>query len=191
VVLEGRLVQLDSFRCAPALQPTLKPDSSTGYNNNQPAFSEQEISESSVRAALEDLSGLDVVSADEITKIEISSHLGTDNPDDYIVHVYFQPDSIWDEEDAIEQAVHTSIAAMEILFENESIAEVVIWEQLEFTDKYGETEIDTAVRITMTKEVADNIVDWKKVDDRAWGDYNTFFDLAELQFIHPAISKNL
>ena len=80
---------------------------------------------------------------------------------------------------------------MEILFENDGVAEVVMWELMEFTDKYGETTVETAVRIVMEKEVADKIVNWGNVDDQAWGDYNTFFNLAELQYIHPAILNNL
>jgi len=147
-----------------------------------------------VRSDLQDLSGAAVVSADRITDIKVYSNYGTDNPDDFIVHVYFQPEYFWDEEHALKIAVHTSIKAMEILFNNDDISEVVMWELLEFTDKYGETEVETAVRLVMEREVADKIVDWgtvDAVDDRALLDYNTFFDLAELQFIHPAISTNL
>lgn len=158
-------------------------------DTSQPPFMEQVVTESSVRTALQKLSGTDVVPADCITKIEFP--VGTNNPYGCIIHVYFQPDAVWDDEDAVEKAVHTSIKAMEILFGNDNVAEVVMWEMLEFTDKYGETTVETAVRIMMKKEVADKIVDWGKVDDRAWGDYNTFFDLAELQYIHPAILKNL
>jgi len=146
---------------------------------------EQAVTESWVRTALQELSGTGVVSADHITKIEFLG--GEDNPYGTIIHIYFQPDAVWDEEDAVIKAVHTSIKAMEILFENDGVAKVVMSELMEFTDKYGETTAETAVRIAMTKEVADKIVDWENVDDRAWGDYVSWFDLAQLQDLHPAI----
>lgn len=154
-------------------------------------FSQEAVTESSVKSALQHLSGTSVVSGKEITAVEVSPHMGTSNSNDYIVHVYFEPESIWDEEHAIEIAVHTSIHAMEILFANSSVAEVVMWEQIPFTDKYGNSEVETATRIVMDKSIADKIVDWEKVDERAFGDYTTFFQLAELQYIHPAIAKEL
>ena len=80
---------------------------------------------------------------------------------------------------------------MEILFQNEAVAEVAMWEQLEFTDKYGSTETETAVRLTMTKMAADQVVNWETVSDLAWADYSSFFDLADLEYIHPAIAQEL
>ena len=154
-------------------------------------FSEQAVTPQTVQAALSDVSGTSVELGDCITDIQVLRHAGTDNPDDFIVHVYFKPESIWDEEDAVQTAVQSSIKAMEILFQNEAVAEVAMWEQLEFTDKYGSTETETAVRITMTKTTADQVVNWETVSDLAWADYSSFFDLADLEYIHPAVAQEL
>lgn len=154
-------------------------------------FSEQPLTAMTVRDALDHLSGTSVELGDSITDIEVLAHAGTSNPNDFVVHVYFKPDSVWDEAAAMRIAVHTSIKAMETLFQNEAVAEVVMWEQLEFTDQYGSTEIETAIRIVMDKATADQVADWEVVDDRAWADHTTFFDLAELQYVHPAIAAEL
>jgi len=163
---------------------------SPGEEETKP-FSEQDVTPQTVQAALDDVSGTSVELGDCITDIEVLSNAGTDNPNDFIVHVYFKPESIWDEEDAVQTAVQSSIKAMEILFQNESISEVAMWEQLEFTDEYGDTETETAVRITMIDTVADQVVSWETVSDRAWSDYTSFFDLADLEYMHPAIAKEL
>lgn len=160
---------------------------STGIDTN---WSEQAVTESSVRDSIQDLSGTNV-ELGNITKIEVLSHLGTADPDDFIIHVHYKVDSVWDEEDAVEKAVHTAIKAMEVLFLNNKISSVCMWQEQDFTDKYGKTTTELAVRLCMEKEVANKIVDWETIDDRAWADYNTFFNLAELQYIHPAISKEL
>lgn len=155
-----------------------------------PPFSEQTVTVENVQEAL-DINGTNIELGESITDIEVYPHAGTDNPDDFIVHIYFKPESVWDEPHAMRIAVQTSIKAMEILFQNEAVGEVVMWEQLDFTDKYGSTETETAIRILMTKETADKIADWEVVADRALTDYNTFFDLAELQYVHPAIAQEL
>ena len=98
----------------------------TGEEEAKP-FSEQDVTSQTVQAALDDVSGTSVELGDCITDIQVLSHAGTDNPDDFIVHVYFKPESIWDEEDAVQTAVQSSIKAMEILFQNEAVAEVAMW----------------------------------------------------------------
>ncbi len=158
----------------------------------QVLFSQQIITESSVREAIKDLTGLSVGLKGNITKIEVNDYAPTlEILDDKIVNIYYKPTALWDERASMTTAVHTAIKTMETLFKNPKVAEVVMWQQGEFTDQYGETKTRTAIRILMNKETANKIVDWKVIDDRAWLDYNTFFDLAELQYIHPAIKKAL
>lgn len=154
-------------------------------------FSEQAVTVGNVYAALNKLRGTDIALRGSMTDIQVFPHAGTDNPNDFIVHVYFKPESVWDEQHAMRIAVQTSIKAMETLFQNQAIGEVVMWEQLDFTDIYGNTETKTAIRLLMPKTTAAKIVDWGVIADRAWADYNTFFELAELQYTHPAIAKEL
>jgi len=153
-------------------------------------FTTQTVTETSVRNAIKDLSGTGVALKGNITQIEVLDDLGTPDSNDKIIHVYYKPE-VWDEKDAMSRAVHTAIATMKTLFRNDKVGEVVMWQQGEFSDKYGKATTETAVRIMMDKEIADKIVDWGKVDERAWADYSTFFDLAELQYVHPAIGRAL
>ena len=164
---------------------------SNNPSEEMPPFSEQAITIASVQVALNELKGTDVELGESITDIEIFPHAGTDNPNDFIVHVYFKPESVWDEQHAMRIAVQTSIKAMETLFQNQAVEEVVMWEQLDFTDKYGNTETETAIRLLMVKAIADKITDWEVIADHARSDYNSFFGLAELQYVHPAITKAL
>lgn len=164
----------------------------TGCGGGAPSveFVTQPVTETSVRNAIKDLSGTGVALKGNIAQIQVLDHLGTPDPNDKIIHVYYKPE-VWDEKHAMTTAVHTAIAAMKTLFKNDKVREVVMWQQGDFTDQYGKTTTETAIRIVMDKETADKVVDWGTVDERAWGDYNTFFDLAELQYVHPAIGRAL
>ena len=144
-------------------------------------FATQEVTETTVRNAIQNLSGTGVELKGNITKIEVVGD---------VVHVYYKP-KVWDEKDAMKTAVHTAIKTMEVLFSNPKVYMVGMWQQGDFTDIYGRTETKLAIRIAMNREVADKIADWKKVDELAWVDYNTFFKLAELQYVHPAIARAL
>ena len=54
-------------------------------------FSEQAVTPQTVQAALSDVSGTSVELGDCITDIQVLRHAGTDNPDDFIVHVTLSP----------------------------------------------------------------------------------------------------
>ena len=154
-------------------------------------FSQQEITEQTIRETLQDLSGI-MVEIDNITEIKINDYAPTTEiPDDKIIDVYYKLQNTSNEEWSIKTAVYTAIKVMESLFKNPKVVEVAMWQQENFTDQYGEKSTDLSVRILMEKETADKIQDWKVIDNRAWNDYNSFFDLAELQYVHPAIRRGL
>jgi|GEM_PF-5788192 len=155
---------------------------------SQMPFSQQEITETSVRNAVENLSGVSVDIKGNITKVELFGSVAT--PESKTVHIYYKPSS-WDAKHAMTTAIHTAIETMEALFKNPNVEEVVMWQQGDFTDTYGNTNVETAIRITMDKETADKIASWDTIDERAWADEQTFFDLAELQYVHPALQKDL
>jgi len=154
-------------------------------------FSQQEITEQTIKETLKDLSGI-MVEIDNITEIKINDYAPTTEiPDDKIIDVYYKLQNTSNEEWSIKTAVYTAIKVMESLFKNPKVVEVAMWQQENFTDQYGEKSTDLSVRILMEKETADKIQDWKVIDNRAWNDYNSFFDLAELQYVHPAIRRGL
>ena len=155
-------------------------------------FYQQPVTESSVREAVENLTGTKVELRENITKIEVNPYAPTiEIPDDMIVNIHYKPGMPWDEKARMESAALTAIKAMEVLFENPKVAKVVMWREIEVVDKYGATSTVLGVRIAMDRETADKIVDWKHIRDEAILDFNTFFDLAELQYIHPALRREL
>ena len=154
-------------------------------------FYQQPITENSVREAVENLTGLKV-ELDNITFIEVNPYAPTiEIPDDMIVNIHYKSDMFWVGKHEMGSAVLTAIEAMEVLFENPKVAKVVMWREIEVVDRYGATSTVLGVRIAMDRETADKIVDWKHIRDEAILDFNTFFDLAELQYIHPALRREL
>jgi len=154
-------------------------------------FYQQPVVASSVREAVENLTGLKV-ELDNITFIEVNPYAPTiEIPDDMIVNIHYKSDMFWVGKYEMGSAALTAIKAMEVLFENPKVAKVVMWREIEVVDKYGATSTVLGVRIAMDRETADKIVDWKHIRDEAILDFNTFFDLAELQYIHPALRREL
>lgn len=151
-------------------------------------FYQQPITENSVREAVGNLRGI----RENIIKIEVNPYAPTiEIPDDMIVNIYYKPHPPWDERARMIGAALAATKAMEVLFENPKVAKVVMWRAIELVDKYGVTSTALGLRIAMDRETADKIVDWEHIRKRATLDFNTFFDLAELQYIHPVIRRGL
>ena len=151
-------------------------------------FYQQPITENSVREAVGNLRG----TGENITKIEVNPYAPTiEIPDDMIVNIHYKSDMFWVGKYGMGSAALTAIKAMEVLFENPKVAKVVMWREIEVVDKYGATSTALGLRIAMDRETADKIVDWEHIRNRATLDFNTFFDLAELQYIHPVIRRGL
>jgi len=154
-------------------------------------FKDQEVTEESVKSALADLEDISVMSEDEITQVKIVENAGTEDiPDDKVVYAYFRPKSVWDEKDILNMTAGTAVAVMRRLFVHPKITSITVWVEGDFTDQYGKTETATAARVGLDKSTA-NKIDWDNFRDMVLVDYNKLFDIADTQYIHPAIQKNL
>lgn len=163
-------------------------------------FSETEVSEESVRAELQGkTSGGYRVELDDITKVEIVEQYREEAetlspeeldalPKQYAVSVYYTYEA-WDEEDTVKAAAGSSVEVFRSLFAHPQVVKVATFAQQDFTDQYGKSEIETAVKFMMDRETADKI-DWDGIKDRVLSDYKALYPLTEYK-IHPTISKNL
>jgi len=73
---------------------------------------------------------------------------------------------------------------------NPKVGSVVMWQQGDFTDAYGKSKTNTAIRISLEKSEADK-VDWAGLKTRALMNYQDLFNVATLEYRHPAITKEL
>lgn len=163
-------------------------------------FSETEVTEESVRAELQGkTSGGYRVELDDITKVEIVEQYREEAetlspeeldtlPKQYAVSVYYTYEA-WDEEDTVKAAAGSSVEVFRSLFAHPQVVKVATFAQQDFTDQYGKSEIETAVKFMMDRETADK-VDWDGIKDRVLSDYKALYPLTEYK-IHPAMSKNL
>lgn len=154
-------------------------------------FSENQVTEDSVKAELSSIkdSGYGV-DFENITKVDVISQAkdSPEDPDVYAVSVFYTYKA-WDDEDTVKKAAGSSVEAFRHLFAHPQVVKVATFAQQDFTDQYGKTETDTAVKFMMDRETAEKI-EWDGVKDRVLSDYKALYPLTEYK-IHPAISKNL
>lgn len=155
----------------------------------KPFGEKEEITEDAVRAEIRDLPSI-ALDEDELNRVEIVEHLGTDDPNDQIVNLRYQDESFWDEKVLMKTAATTAVEAMSRLFKNPRVGLVRVWVETEFTDQYGKKSMETAVRVGLERTTADKI-EWENFKDWVLVDYNRLLDIADEKYIHPAVRKEL
>jgi NADPH-dependent 2,4-dienoyl-CoA reductase/sulfur reductase-like enzyme len=156
-------------------------------------FKDQEVTEESIKSVLANLkeASYSVMSEKEITQIEVSDDLAgisEDISDGKIITVHFKPEDVWDAKDSLKMTAGTAVAVMRRLFAHPKTVSVTVWVDGDFTDQYGKTETAKATLVQITRQTADKI-EWDKFKDMVLVDYNKLFDIADTQYIHPAILK--
>ncbi|HID29119.1 MAG TPA: hypothetical protein EYP19_03845 [Desulfobacterales bacterium] len=124
----------------------------------------------------------------DITKIEVIDHAV--KPGQKNVHIYFKPETFWDETDFVKKVGGTSILASSILYRNPKIEDVVFFALTDMTDQYGKTETEVVVKLGLNREVA-NKVDWKGLADRHTTDPGNIYRIAATRYIHLGVLKNV
>lgn len=154
-------------------------------------FSEkEEITEDVVRAEVQELPGF-TMEGGELVDVRVVEHMGTeDNPDDRIVYLHYRPESIWDDKSLVKETARTAVEVMEKLFKNPKVGLVSVWVETEFTDQYGKSSVENAVKVGLERATADKI-EWENFKDLVLLDYNRLLDIADAKYIHPAVRKNL
>lgn len=147
-----------------------------------------EVTEDYVRFVL---TSNNIIYKDSLGEIKILDNLGTENNStDKIVHIYFKPLSIWNEEEIASQASEKAIKSMKLLFSNPNITHIVFWTLGDFTDSYGNTKEETALRVGLDITTAKKI-DWDTFIPMVELDYKKLFEIADEKYVHQAIAKTL
>ncbi|WP_374711394.1 hypothetical protein [Symbiobacterium terraclitae] len=137
---------------------------------------EQELTEDVVR----ELAGMK-----DIAEVKV---LGLEG--ERIVHVYYPLGSVWDEDHGLRRAADLALDVFEGVFRHPEVVEVVTYAQGEFTDQYGKTTTENAVRITWSRETADQ-VDWDGFRKLAAGEPERVYNLAESYAFHAGFYRGI
>lgn len=147
-----------------------------------------EVTEDYIRSTL--ISN-NLIYKDSLGEIKILDNLGTENNStDKIVHIYFKPLSIWDEKEIVAQASEKAIKSMKLLFSNPNITHIVFWTLSDFTDSYGNTKEETALRVGLDITTAKKI-NWDTFIPMVEVDYKKLFEVADEKYVHQSIAKTL
>lgn len=155
------------------------------------------LSEESIKSQVIKLGGKEfgVMGKDEFVKVEINDDFGSMKanevtPQFKIVNVYYKPKGIWDEKMLMKYACRTSVFVSEALLANPKVSKVSVWTLTDFTNSYGKTSEETAVRIGIGRETASNIV-WSTFKEMVLDDYNSLLKITDDVYIHPGVKKEL
>lgn len=147
-----------------------------------PQFKDQEVTKDTVMDGFRN--------SKEISIVEVSDNFGTDEPNDKVVHIYFQPKDLWNEKEIVKYATKQAITNR-WLFENLKVSQVGTWVEYGFIDQYGKTNIRTAVRIVLSRETFEKI-DWSGMNLKVEAEgYKALQTVADQFYIYPAISSKL
>lgn len=148
----------------------------------RPQFKDQEVTEETVLGAYKNHK--------DVLRVEVNDDFGTDEPDDKVIHVYFQPKDTWSEKEMVNDAAK-KVIANKSLFENQQVSQVGTWVETVILDEYGKPKTITAVRIIIPRDTYQKI-DWLgmlgKVELEG---YQALQAVANQFYINPAIVAKL
>jgi len=168
----------------------VKEEEKKAEQNSKP-FAEEFLTEASVKKEIEKLDGSRTMSGKEIVEVKIVENLGTDDvTDDNIVIVTYKPSSVWDEKHTVSTTADTMVAVSEKLFKHPQVGMVRVTTQGDFTDQYGNTKTENAVRFGLQRTTVEKI-NWENFKKMVFIDYNSLIDIADEQWMHAAVKKYL
>ena len=161
-------------------------------NQKSSNFEETELTEQSVRSEITDLSiETGAMSGEDIVSVDLIDDMGTEDvPDDKIVFITYKPEALLDEKHLVRKSADTLITVSEKLFKHPKVGLVRVWTQGEFTDPYGQTTTENAVKLGLSRKTAEKI-NCENFKDLVLVDYNKLLDIADENSIYPAVKKNL
>lgn len=107
-----------------------------------------------------------------------------------IVDIIYNPGTVWDDKALVKNNAVTATEIMEVLFSNPKVDKVWVWTQTEMTDAKGNKSLENVINVCLTKENATEI-NWSNFSDMVLADYNALYKIADSNFIHPGIAKNI
>jgi len=95
-----------------------------------------------------------------------------------------------DNDDIVIKTSEDSIQYMKKLFKDNRVTAVTVISSGTFTDQYGNDNVRDAVRIRISRGMADQI-NWEGVDDRLYSDPASLLRMSESYSINPSVYNKL
>lgn len=106
------------------------------------------------------------------------------------IWIYYKPKSSWDETHLVKMAGSTAIFGCSLLYQNAQVGDVAFFTQGDFTDQYGKSKTDVAVKLVITSDLAKK-VDWKGLAEMHESDPGNIYRISENYNIHLGVKKNI
>lgn len=146
--------------------------------NVQETFADQEVSKFSVKAALLDIPDMEeIVQFDRITNMEVKLNKDTDAILDKTIHLYFEPEN-QNPEILMQPVTATTAAAMQILFANNNVTQIIMWVKNGTMDSDKNETLETRIKIGMNADTVRK-GDWEKLRQDTIIDYHALLERAD------------
>ena len=162
-----------------------------GSSSKPSSWPTSEITPETVTAALREDSGLNPIwqcrnFKDNIVKVEVID--SAINPGHKNLSVFFKIGQVWDETDLVQRVGGTVLSACSILYQNPKVDTVGMFALGEMTDKYGNSSLETVVKIIFNRDIA-NKINWKGFTEQFNVDPGNIYRIAESYHIRYGILK--
>ncbi len=150
-----------------------------------------EITPETVAAALKEDSGLNPIwecrnFKDNIVKVEVID--SAINPGHKNLSVFFKIGQVWDETDLVRCVGGTVLSACSILYQNPKVDTVGMFALGEMTDQYGNSSLETVVKIIFNRDIA-NKINWKGFTEQFNVDPGNIYRIAESYHIRNGVLR--
>ncbi len=99
-------------------------------------------------------------------------------------------DDIYSNDKFLRDTSKTFTEMLEKLFKDDRIQGVVLTQNLNFNDKYGNKQELPAITVSMTKSTARKITNWDNFKQLVEIDYNTLFDASDDYTVSPVLLRD-
>lgn len=150
-----------------------------------------EITPETVAAALKEDSGLNPIwecrnFKDNIVEVKVID--SAINPGHKNLSVFFKIGQVWDETDLVRCVGGTVLSACSILYQNPKVDTVGMFALGEMTDQYGDSSLETVVKIIFNRDIASKI-NWEGFTEQFNVDPGNIYRIAESYHIHNGVLR--
>lgn len=114
------------------------------------------------------------------------------NSNGYILNVVMEApkDDIWSNEKFLRDTTETFTKIFEKGFEDKRINGIILTQNLNFNDQYGDKQDLPAVSVAMTRSTANKITNWGNFYQLVEIDYNNLFEAADYHTVSPPLLRD-
>ena len=150
-----------------------------------------EITPETVAAALKEDSGLNPIwecrnFKDNIVEVKVID--SAINPGHKNLSVFFKIGQVWDETDLVRCVGGTVLSACSILYQNPKVDTVGMFALGEMTDQYGNSSLETVVKIIFNRDIA-NKINWEGFVEQFYIDPGNIYRIAESYHIRNGVLR--